>query len=200
MTLFTPADPFDLVIFGGTGDLAKRKLLPALFHRDTDGQLGEGSRIVASSRKELEREDFIEWVEDALRKYLPAGEIDPETWKRFSARLHHHRQDVTSSAGWSDLEALLSERPEHIRVFYLATLPSLYRPAARNLTAAGLAGETARIVLEKPVGRDFAEVVLHVRAAPFIADPAGDADVTIQFQVGQHLLAAAGEAVHDDVG
>ena len=95
MAQFIPADPFDLVIFGGTGDLAKRKLLPALFHRDADGQLGEGSRIIASSRKPLERGAFVALAEEALRSHLPAGDLDSETWRRFSARLHHHRQDVT---------------------------------------------------------------------------------------------------------
>ena len=155
MAKFIPADPFDLVIFGGTGDLAKRKLLPALFHRDHDGQLGEDSRIIASSRKALTREDFVALVEEALRAHLPGDEIDADTWQRFSARLHHHQQDVTSQQGWGDLARLLDEKPEHICVFYLATLPSLYGPAARNLDQAGLAADGARIVLEKPVGQNY---------------------------------------------
>lgn len=155
MSEFIPVEPFDLVIFGGTGDLAKRKLLPALFHRDADGQLGDGSRIIASSRKELERPEFVAMVESALKEHLPADEFDDETWRRFSARLHHHRQDVTSADGWGDLSSLLSERDNEIRVFYLATLPSLFGPAARRLSGAGLVDEDTRIVLEKPVGQDF---------------------------------------------
>ena len=155
MAKFIPADPFDLVIFGDTGDLAKRKLLPALFHRDRDGQLGEGSRIIASSRKPLERSDFISLVEEALQNHLPEDGFEEETWQRFSARLHYHRQDASSEEGWQGLIDLLSQEPGHIRVFYLATLPSLYGPAARNLSRAGLAGNGARIVLEKPVGQDF---------------------------------------------
>ena len=155
MTQFIPAEPFDLVIFGGTGDLAKRKLLPALYHRDLDGQLGEGSRIIASSRKELAREAFQEMALEALHEHLPADEFDQETWERFAERLHHHRQDVTADSGWDGLKTLLSGQPDHIRVFYLATLPSLYGPAARNVSAAGLAEPSSRIVLEKPVGQDF---------------------------------------------
>ena len=155
MPEFRPAAPFDLVIFGGTGDLARRKLLPALYHRDADGQLGEGSRIIASSRKELSRSEFTALVEKALQEHLPEGDFNDDTWQRFAARLHHHQQDVTADEGWSSLDALLSEQPEHIRVFYLATLPSLYGPAARHLAAAGLNGDGARIVLEKPVGQDF---------------------------------------------
>jgi glucose-6-phosphate 1-dehydrogenase len=156
MAKFIPADPFDLVIFGGTGDLARRKLLPALFHRDRDGQLGEGSRIIASSRRALSRDDYVSMVEAALVEHLDAEDFDAETWQRFAARLFHHQQDVTSADGWSDLCELMSERPAHTRVFYLATLPSLYGAAARNLSGAGLAGGDARIVLEKPVGRDLA--------------------------------------------
>jgi glucose-6-phosphate 1-dehydrogenase len=155
MSEFIPAKPFDLVIFGGTGDLAKRKLLPALFHRDADGQLGEGSRIIASSRKHFEREAFVELVAAALREHLPESDFDQRVWERFAARLHHHQQDVTSEEGWSGLVSLLDEKPEHIRVFYLATLPSLFGPAAAHLSGAGVVGENTRIVLEKPVGQDF---------------------------------------------
>lgn len=155
MAKFIPAEPFDLVIFGGTGDLAKRKLLPALFRRDKDRQLGESSRIIASSRKDLSRDEFVSLVETALREHLPADCIDAETWQRFCARLYHHQQDVTSPDGWSGLASLLAEQPRHIRVFYLATLPSLYGPAAHNLADAGLVDEKTRIVLEKPVGQDF---------------------------------------------
>ncbi len=95
MSQFIPADPFDLVIFGGTGDLAQRKLLPALYHRDADGQLGDGSRIVASSRKALSRDDFVALVEQALRRHLPDGDFDDATWQRFAGRLHHHQQHNT---------------------------------------------------------------------------------------------------------
>ena len=155
MSEFRPAEPFDLVIFGGTGDLARRKLLPALYHRDADGQLGEGSRIIASSRKPLSRDEYVALVQRALREHLPEGDFNDETWQRFAGRLHHHQQDVTAEEGWSGLEGLLSEKPGHIRVFYLATLPALYGPAAQHLAAIGLTGGGARIVLEKPVGHDF---------------------------------------------
>ena len=147
MSEFRPAEPFDLVIFGGTGDLARRKLLPALYHRDADGQLGEGSRIIASSRKPLSRDEYVALVRRALCEHLPEGDFNDETWQRFADRLQHHQQDVTAEEGWSGLESLLSEKPQHIRVFYLATLPSLYGPAAQNLAAAGLTGSGARIVL-----------------------------------------------------
>ena len=70
MAQFVPADPFDLVIFGGTGDLSRRKLLPALYHRDHDGQFLDNSRIIAVSRGDLSQSDFVALVRDALDEHL----------------------------------------------------------------------------------------------------------------------------------
>jgi len=154
MAQFRPAETFDLVIFGGTGDLARRKLLPALFHREIDCQFSADSRIIASSRKDLPREDFVAFVRDALEEHLPNA-IDENAWERFAKRLHHHRQDVTSDTGWNSLHETLTGDADRIRVFYLAMLPSLYGPTATHLARAGLINERARIVLEKPVGEDF---------------------------------------------
>ena len=125
MAQFIPAKPFDLVIFGGTGDLARRKLLPALYRRDRDRQFSDDSRIFASSRRSMEREDFLNLVREALLAHLGAEELDEETWQRFSSRLHFHQQDVTAAEGWEGLEEKLSGQREKVRVFYLAMIPSL---------------------------------------------------------------------------
>ena len=156
MAQFVPADPFDLVIFGGTGDLSQRKLLPALFHRDRDGQFSDGSRIFAVSRGGMAQEEFIGLVRQALARKLHADEFDNATWQRFSRRLFHYRLDVTTADGWDGLGAALKQEPDHIRVFYLATLPSLYGASAGNLARAGLIDSRSRIVLEKPIGADYA--------------------------------------------
>jgi glucose-6-phosphate 1-dehydrogenase len=156
MAQFVPADPFDLVIFGGTGDLSQRKLLPALFHRDRDGQFSDDSRIIAVSRGELAAADFIAFVREALRQHLADHEFDEIAWQRFVRRLHYQRLDVTTAEGWDGLGAALASEPDHIRVFYLAMLPSLYGSTASNLARAGLVNPRSRIVLEKPVGSDFA--------------------------------------------
>jgi glucose-6-phosphate 1-dehydrogenase len=155
MAQFIPADPFDLVIFGGTGDLSQRKLLPALFHRDRDGQFSEDSRIFALSRGKMDRKDFVGFVRKALERHLDGGEIDDSTWQRFSQRLRHYRLDVTTPEGWDGLGDALEQEPGHIRVFYLATLPSLYGTSASSLAHAGLIAPGSRIVLEKPVGSDY---------------------------------------------
>ncbi len=155
MAKFVPVDPFDLVIFGGTGDLAKRKLLPSLYHRHRDGQFSDDSRIIAVSRGELSQDDFRGLVRDALQNYLHEGEFDEDSWSEFSSRLHYHEQDVMSTMGWGDLQSFLDDSHERIRVFYLAMSPSLFGVTARNITQAGLADKRSRIVLEKPVGSDL---------------------------------------------
>ena len=156
MAQFIPADPFDLVIFGGTGDLSQRKLLPALFHRDRDGQFSDGSRIFALSRGKMSRDEFVGFVRKALERHLDGGEIDDETWQRFSQRLRHYRLDVTTPEGWEGLGDALEEEPEHIRVFYLATLPSLYGTSASCLAKVGLiAPEAGNIPEARKFGRDL---------------------------------------------
>ena len=89
MANFVPADEFDLVIFGGTGDLALRKLLPALYHRVGDGQIMGDSRIIAASRRDVARDDYLQTVEEALRKNLPAGEFREEQWANLRNRIHY---------------------------------------------------------------------------------------------------------------
>ena len=154
MAQFVPAEPFDLVIFGGTGDLSQRKLLPALFRRDRDGQFSDDSRIIALSRGEISTADFIDFVHEALRGPLD-DDFDKETWQRFSRRLHHLQLDVTRAEGWDSLAAELGREPDHIRVFYLAMLPALYGSTASHLARAGLTNGRSRVVLEKPIGSDY---------------------------------------------
>jgi glucose-6-phosphate 1-dehydrogenase len=156
MAPFVPVEPFDLVIFGGTGDLSRRKLLPALFRRDRAGQFSGSSRIIALSRHEIAAGDFVDFVRGAVRRHVEDDEFDEATWQRFSQRLHHQRLDVTRPEGWEGLVQELAREPDHIRVFYLAMLPALYGSTASKLARAGLVNERSRIVLEKPVGSDYA--------------------------------------------
>jgi glucose-6-phosphate 1-dehydrogenase len=155
MAQLVPAETFDLVIFGGTGDLAMRKLLPALYHRDLDGQLTPESRIIAASRGELAREDYLERVEDALRRNLAEDEFDATFWATFAARIHYVQADASAHEEWSSLAQLLNGVEERVRVAYLATAPSLFGAIAQGLKHNGLVTESSRIVLEKPLGRDL---------------------------------------------
>lgn len=155
MAQLVPVDPFDLIIFGGTGDLAMRKLLPALYHRDRDGQLTADSRIIAASRGALSREEYLAIVEAALRANLAAGEFDDAHWQQFSQRLHYVQADAFEHADWDDLVDVLAGREDRVRVAYLATAPSLFGPLANGLKTNKLITESSRIVLEKPLGRDL---------------------------------------------
>ncbi|MEM6818524.1 MAG: glucose-6-phosphate dehydrogenase [Pseudomonadota bacterium] len=154
MAQFVPVDTFDLVIFGGTGDLSQRKLLPALFHRDRDGQFTPESRIIALSRGEMSNEAFIQLVRDALETYLDEDKLEPEVWERFSKRLHYVTLDITTPDGWQSLARLVEPESDRCRVFYLALIPSLFGETAKQLSEHGLINDGSRIVLEKPVGSD----------------------------------------------
>jgi glucose-6-phosphate 1-dehydrogenase len=154
-TQFIPVDPFDLVVFGGTGDLAMRKILPGLYHRDSDGQLTAESRIIGAARTELSREAYQGQVEAALHEFV-AGTLDREVLQRFLGRIDYIQVDALGSAGWDRLAALLGVALDRVRVCYLATSPDLFGPICRQLAAAGLVKSLTRVVLEKPLGRDLA--------------------------------------------
>ena len=155
MAQIIPVAPFDYVVFGGTGDLATRKLLPALFHRDLDGQIPDGARIFAISRRDYDANAYRAFAAAALATTIEAAN-DASGWQRFAKRLEHVTLDAQSDAGWEGLVRALGAIEGRVRVFYLATSPQFYGPIARRLGAAGLAGNDARLVVEKPVGSDLA--------------------------------------------
>ena len=154
MAQLVPVDTFDLIIFGGTGDLAMRKLLPALYHRDCDGQITADSRIIAASRGELSREDYLGTVESSLRDSLADGDFDDANWQTFSQRIHYVHADALEHGNWNALVDILQGHDDRVRVAYLATAPSLFGPISKGLKSNGLITDSSRIVLEKPLGRD----------------------------------------------
>ncbi|GJE26403.1 glucose-6-phosphate dehydrogenase [Methylobacterium organophilum] len=155
MATIIPVAPFDYVVFGATGDLTQRKLLPALYHRYRDGQIPETSRIIGASRTELTEEAFREKARDALKSFIAPFDLDEDKLDGFLAHLSYVHIDALGEDGWPDLKALLDEQPDRIRPYYLATSPDLYGPICRNLDRFGLIGEKSRVVLEKPIGKDL---------------------------------------------
>ncbi len=155
MAQLVPVETFDLVIFGGTGDLAMRKLLPALYHRDRDDQITPDSRIIAASRGALGRDEYLALVEEALRRNLTDGEFDDATWQTFASRIHYAQADAFEHDHWAQLVDLLNGVGARVRVAYLATAPSLFGPIAKGLKHNHLIDHSSRIVLEKPLGRDL---------------------------------------------
>lgn len=155
MAKIIPVRVFDFVVFGATGDLTLRKLLPALYYRFRDGQMPADSRIVGIARSALTDDAYRARAQGALEQHVVPDELDPAVQRRFLDRLHYVSIDAAADeADWAGLTALLD--PARIRVFYLATAPALYGPICRNLAAAQLVTEQSRVVLEKPIGRDLA--------------------------------------------
>ncbi len=156
MAKLLPVDVFDLIIFGGSGDLAMRKLLPALYHRDRDGQVSGSSRIVAVGRSAFNREKYLELVKTSLRDNLGSGEFDAAHWRTFSERIQYVELDALAHNKWAALIECLSGHEDRTRVTYLATAPNLFGPIAQGLKKNKLITDNSRIVLEKPLGRDLA--------------------------------------------
>ncbi len=162
MTLHAPPSnpstlaPFDLVIFGGTGDLALRKLLPALLHRHVDGQIAEGTRLYGVARDARSDEEYRERVRDALQKDAQADPRVAASLEPFLSKLHYRQLDLSSDTGWPEFAAEVGNAPDRVRVFYLAVGPDLFALVGDRLQANGLAGEGTRVVVEKPIGRDGA--------------------------------------------
>src|ERR1700729_3844534 len=146
-------EPFDLVVFGGTGDLAYRKLYPALFRRECSNQFSEPTRIIGASRRPLDREAFRASVKDTLMKFHVIDSASGAATERFLSRLDYVAVDASADGGWADLKALLGP-DERIRAYYLAPRPALFGPLAKRLGAEGLVTPRSRIIVEKPIGRD----------------------------------------------
>jgi glucose-6-phosphate 1-dehydrogenase len=154
-----PVDPFDYVVFGGTGDLAERKLLPALFHRQEAGQFTEPTRIIGASRGELSNEAYRKFAVEALQKFLKPSELSDDALARFAARLHYVSVDASSEKGWDALRKLLDEGKDRVRAFYLAVGPAIFGNISDRIRDHKLITKNTRIVVEKPIGRDLASAL-----------------------------------------
>lgn len=151
-----PVEPFDYVVFGGTGDLAERKLLPALFHRQLAGQLTEPTRVIGASRTAMTSEDYRKFTLEALQEHLKAEELEENEVAKFLARVHYVSVDAKSDQGWEDLKKLLDQGKDIVRAFYLAVSPSIFGDIADKIRDHKLITKSTRIVVEKPIGRDLA--------------------------------------------
>ena len=150
-----PVDSFDLVIFGGTGDLALRKLLPGLLRRYADGQIPQDSRIIGVARDPQDGSEYRAKVGEALEKIAEGDTLLRARLPAFLQLLDYRPLDATKDEGWEEFATLLKQSGEdRIRVFYLSTSPSLFVDLCSRLRDAGLNSGSARVVLEKPIGKD----------------------------------------------
>src|SRR6187549_483725 len=145
---------FDLILFGGTGDLAMRKLLPALYRRHVAGQFSQGSRIIGIARGALSREQYLAQVETHCRQHAEAG-IDPAAWARFAECVDYVSADASRPESFGALGPLLFGREPLTRIFFLSTAPTLFAGICDLIGQAGLVTPLSRVVLEKPLGHSL---------------------------------------------
>jgi glucose-6-phosphate 1-dehydrogenase len=155
-----PVQPFDYVVFGATGDLTKRKLIPALFHRFVDGQFDEKSRIIGVSRSKLSDADFRKSVRESIEAFVEKNYLDKKAIDRFVSICSYIANDVTDEAHWGDLSGSLREDPAIVRAFYLAIAPDLFGPTCEYILKKGYYRRDARVVIEKPLGHDLASSMM----------------------------------------
>lgn len=152
------ANQADIVLFGGYGDLARRKLWPSLFNLFATGELSRDSRVLLLGRERVTREDLHDRVHELI------APVASELWHQHGAHFLEQLQPVTLALGleeenWSELAAILLQQPDTIRVYYLALPPDLFQVGCDGLAAHGLVSDNSRLVIEKPIGHDRASAV-----------------------------------------
>ena len=147
---------FDLVLFGGTGDLTWRKLMPALFQAFRHGKLPDDGRILAVARDEHSDERYRTWLKERFHDVADAKRPSDEEFERFARRVHYLRMDLSRPEDYGRLKHWLQERAARTAVLYLATSPHLFPVICERLGAVGLNGPQVRVVLEKPLGQYLA--------------------------------------------
>ncbi len=156
---------FDLVLFGGTGDLTWRKLMPALFQAFRHGKLPTGGRILAVARDERSDDEYRNFIKERFGDVEPNKRPSEEEFARFAQMLHYRRMDLSRPADYAGLKRWLDEpQAQEGRsggaadtvVLFLATSPHLFPVICEQLGQGGLNGPRVRVVLEKPLGHDLA--------------------------------------------
>jgi len=160
------AEPCTVVLFGASGDLAKRKVIPAMFDLAQHNSLGERYAIVGFSRTAMNDESFRGIVGDAAKTISEVGPIDPAKWSEFASNLHYCAGDYADPNAYAQLAKRLAELDAEKnlggnRLFYLSTPPEVYQDIIEQLGRAGLARPSSpnswvRVIIEKPFGRDLA--------------------------------------------
>ncbi|TNC68022.1 glucose-6-phosphate dehydrogenase [Rubellimicrobium roseum] len=148
-----PVDVFDLVIFGGTGDLARRKILPGLFRRFLAGQMPPDSRIIGAARADLDADAWRDMVREGIDSFGGPELRGHDSLPAFLRQLDYVSVDATVEEGWPKLAALM--RPDVVRAFYFSVAPGLFGALAERLHQHAIADQGSRIVVEKPFGRDL---------------------------------------------
>ena len=147
---------FDLVLFGGTGDLTWRKLMPALFQAFRHGTLPPGGRIIGVGREALSHDQYRDQIRARFDQVELAKRPSVDEFTRFADLLEFVRMDLTRPEDYTRLVNALAQRQADTVVMYVATAPNLFTTVCEQLGAAGLNTPNTRVVLEKPLGHDLA--------------------------------------------
>ncbi len=148
-----------LVIFGATGDLAQRMLLPSLYGLQRDGLLPQRLRILCTGRSALSDEAFAQTVSEAVERRVSASERDPAHLAALLARIRYQPAALDDPASLAALCETICEQRDGDIVYHLSTAPRFYAQICAALGAANLAGPGTRVMLEKPIGHDLASSV-----------------------------------------
>ncbi len=143
-----------MLLFGGTGDLVTRKLLPALYRRHAAGQVSADSRVIGIARSVLSREQYLNQARATCQEFL-GKEFDEGLWEGFSAKLDYLTVDADVSEHYAPLASKLKGREQLVRVFFFSTASTLFAAFCAQLAKADLITPCSRVVLEKPLGHDL---------------------------------------------
>ncbi|WP_448501436.1 glucose-6-phosphate dehydrogenase [Sphingomonas sp.] len=179
-----------LLLFGATGDLSQRMLIPSLFGLHADGLLPEGLTITGTARSEQDDAGFREFARTALETHLPDDRKDTDAIAGFLDRLQYQPLDAATIEGYDDLADKLGDISGGLAIF-LSTAPWLFGPTIKGLQSAGLAGDNVRIGLEKPLGKDLdsSREINDIVAAAFPEDRTFRIDHYLGKETVQNILA-----------
>jgi glucose-6-phosphate 1-dehydrogenase len=182
---------FDLVLFGGTGDLAWRKLMPALFQAFRHGKLPEGGRILAVARDQRSDAEYRTFIQEKFSGVDEAKQPNEEEFARFAELLHYRRMDLSHPDDYAGLKGWIDARNADTVVLFLATSPYLFPVVCGQLGNAGLNGPHVRVVLEKPLGHDLqsAQEINRIVGATFREEQALRIDHYLGKPAVQNLMA-----------
>lgn len=152
MVLQNASEPCDFVLFGSLGDLARRKLLPALYELDKAGLLHEQTRLIGAARHQHGLDEYVALVRENIEKFS-AADVCLESWQRFAARLNYICLDMQQPDDYHAFEQHVD--PARTMVCYLATPPAIYGDICEGLRHAQVIDASMRVVLEKPIGHDL---------------------------------------------
>jgi len=144
-----------LLLFGATGDLSRRMLLPSLYALHADELIAPELRIFGTARSAYTDEEFREFARSALCEFLPDDRKAEGMIDAFLQRLYYQALDASKPDGFAALADKIGDISGGLSIF-LSTAPSLFEPTIKGLESAGLAGDNVRIGLEKPLGNDLA--------------------------------------------